>query len=495
MNTTSSQPLVSVIVPVYNMEQYVAETVASILQSTYQNIEIILMDDGSTDQSLSIIQQLATTEPRIAAHTQPNGGVCRARNHAIHLSSGKYILPVDADDKISAVFIEKAVEVLENDDDVKVVNGRSQFFGDKVGDWNLPPYSLKLLTRKNILPSTCLYRREDWLKTEGYCAEIIAREDWELWIALLKDGGKVVKIPEVGIIYRIRNNSKRITDRKLKGHIVATLNRRYPDFFERQLGGPLRIQRTWSRLTNRIYRLFHPRYISINQDFAHLKWHIKAMPRYFAYNCGTVIHNRRNQLRRLTIGGTDVVVKRFARPNIVNSIVYGIFRRSKANRSYKYATEINELGIVSPTPIAYYQERTLLFLRYSYYISAASSCSHTFYDVINNKQLPHRKQYLEEVGRRTAQLHIAGYYPLDYSGGNILLDYVNGDIKYELVDLNRMQRGAIDMDMGCRGFERLNVEPEALDIMASAYATARGFDVEECKKRIRQYRWKKHQGK
>ena len=90
----------------------------------------------------------------------------------------------------------------------------------------------------------------------GYCESIIAREDWEFWISVLKNGGKVVRLPEIGLYYRVRKQSKRVTDRDLKRHVIDTLNRRHPEFFERELGGPLRYHRSWSVWQNRISRLF-----------------------------------------------------------------------------------------------------------------------------------------------------------------------------------------------------------------------------------------------
>lgn len=64
---------------------------------------------------------------------------------------------------------------------------------------------------------TCaVYRKSEWERIGGYCAEIVAREDWEFWISMLKDGGKVVKLPEIGLFYRVREQSKRVTDRLLK---------------------------------------------------------------------------------------------------------------------------------------------------------------------------------------------------------------------------------------------------------------------------------------
>jgi hypothetical protein len=113
--------------------------------------------------------------------------------------------------------------------------------------------------------------------------------------------------------------------------------------------------------------------------------------------------------------------------------------------------------------------------------------------VIDNPSLANRDTYLRCVGRMTAKMHDAGIYPLDYSGGNILLDMVDGEPQFELVDLNRMAFCNVDIHKGCRGFERLNVEPEALAVMAREYARERHFDEQLCVELLQKYRWSKHQ--
>ena len=86
--------LVSVIIPIYNMAKFLCETLDSVLASDYPNFEVILMDDGSTDNSLDIAKEYAEKDSRVCTYTQPNSGPCVARNNAISLSHGEYILPV-----------------------------------------------------------------------------------------------------------------------------------------------------------------------------------------------------------------------------------------------------------------------------------------------------------------------------------------------------------------------------------------------------------------
>lgn len=94
-------PKVSIIVPIYNLADYIENTVASLLAQTYQNIEIIMVDDGSKDASLSIIERLAALDNRIVYTTQSNGGAAKARNTGFSLATGEFITFVDGDDMLS----------------------------------------------------------------------------------------------------------------------------------------------------------------------------------------------------------------------------------------------------------------------------------------------------------------------------------------------------------------------------------------------------------
>ena len=123
-------------------------------------------------------------------------------------------------------------------------------------------------------------RREDFLRVGGfdttmhnYC------EDWALWISILKDGGKVVTLPTVEFFYRVRAGSSRFVGRKYRGELIEVLNRKFPDFFERKLGGRLYSQRSMSKYINPLRNFFFPRRASTSQKFRHLFYFVKAVPR------------------------------------------------------------------------------------------------------------------------------------------------------------------------------------------------------------------------
>ena len=103
---------VSILIPCYNSEKWVGETLDCCLRQTYPNIEVVLVDDGSTDNSLAIAREYEKKDKRIRVFSQPNSGGCRARNLAFEKSTGDYIKYLDADDLISDDMIEKQVELL-----------------------------------------------------------------------------------------------------------------------------------------------------------------------------------------------------------------------------------------------------------------------------------------------------------------------------------------------------------------------------------------------
>jgi glycosyltransferase involved in cell wall biosynthesis len=217
-----NQPLVSIITPCFNSELYIAETLESVISQDYQNWECIVVDDGSTDNSASIVKEIIAKEARIKYIHQQNSGASTARNKGILKSQGKYILPLDSDDLIHSTYLSKAVEIFEASPTTKIVYCDVKLFGDKNKDLIHKDYSFENLIIQNMLIVSSMYRREDYNKTAGYDPKMFSSEDWEFWISLLKDGGEVYKIPEQLLYYRKHGGSK-----SKKNHKKRELLRKY----------------------------------------------------------------------------------------------------------------------------------------------------------------------------------------------------------------------------------------------------------------------------
>ncbi|WP_339758629.1 glycosyltransferase family A protein [Algoriphagus aquimarinus] len=252
-------PTISILIPCYNQANFLTSTVESALNSTYPHLEIIIINDGSTDNSKEIAEELTEKHKNIYLLNQSNSGVAKARNAGIEFSNGKYILPLDGDDLISPEYIEKAIAILEKRQEVKVVYCEAVKF-DENGKrpWNLKPFSLNALARDNMIFVSGIFRKADALAVGGFSDNMkMGREDWEFWIKMLKNGGDVIKLPFVGFYYRIHQGSKRKkTGTSLKKRErIAYLNEHHEEFFKRELNGPLRFQRTWSKPYNTLMKL------------------------------------------------------------------------------------------------------------------------------------------------------------------------------------------------------------------------------------------------
>ncbi len=225
--------------------------------------------------------------------------------------------------------------------------------------------------------------------------------------------------------------------------------------------------------------LLHMRTMVLHPDFEHLSDFMQSLPDRFARNEGTVIHDGRNQLRLINFEGTDYVVKSFHRPHIINQLVYGTLRESKAKRSYDHAQMLMNIGVGSPRPVGYMNIHSGILFDKSFLVTLRSECPYVYTDLFRTN-IPYEEEVLRAIGRQTALMHEHGYMHKDYSRGNILFRKDDSGIHLELIDLNRMRIGKVDIKAGCRNFERLPAKPQMHRWMAEEYAVARGFDVEEC---------------
>ncbi|MGC3945938.1 MAG: glycosyltransferase [Chryseolinea sp.] len=204
----SDKPLVSIIIPSYNKGKYVPETLASVYKQEYPNWECIIVDDGSTDEhTLQVLRNIK--HEKVSVVFSENKGVSAARNQAVALSGGKYILPLDADDLIAPSYLAETVPIIERDPSVKVVNTTVQLFGDKTGTMELPSFNLQTLLARNTMVVTALFRKTDFIASGGYDVKMRKGfEDWDFWLSFLADGGHVHTVPKPLFFYRIIKNSR-----------------------------------------------------------------------------------------------------------------------------------------------------------------------------------------------------------------------------------------------------------------------------------------------
>lgn len=200
---TNKQPRISIVIPCYNAEKYIRETLDCLLMQTIDDWECVIVNDGSTDNSLEILKEYAAKDIRYRYIDKENGGPAIARNTAIAASSGKYILPLDADDLIAPSYANKAIDYLEEHPSCKLVYCKARFFGERNDAVLLPAYNFYELPYENSIFCSCIYRRVDFDKSQGYNPNMVFRnEDWDFLLSLLNEKDEVFCIPETLFFYR-----------------------------------------------------------------------------------------------------------------------------------------------------------------------------------------------------------------------------------------------------------------------------------------------------
>lgn len=188
---------ISVIIPCYNQYEYLLDAVKSVVSSTYKNLEIIVVNDGSTEKTPQEIQSMLMPFDNVILINQENSGVCAARNNGIIKATGEYILPLDADDRIANTYIEKAVSILEQNPDIGIVYCEAEFFGTGQNiKWNLKPATLSnMLIQNRIFPSG-IYRKSKFLEVAAI------KKRWNLVVKIGISGFQLSKLAQKFIKFR-----------------------------------------------------------------------------------------------------------------------------------------------------------------------------------------------------------------------------------------------------------------------------------------------------
>lgn len=200
-------PLVSLVITCYNYGEYVIEAIESVLSQTYSNIELIVIDDGSTDNSVETISKYKDCARIIA---QDNKGVVHTRNEALKVANGEYICFLDADDYLDKDYIQKTVAVARKQK-VDIVYTDYRMFGDRQEISNFPEYDFEVLKNHNYIHISSLVRisaAKNILFDEKLSK--LSHEDWDFFLHLCADGATAQKVNNTFLNYRIhgagRNN-------------------------------------------------------------------------------------------------------------------------------------------------------------------------------------------------------------------------------------------------------------------------------------------------
>jgi glycosyltransferase involved in cell wall biosynthesis len=199
---------VSVIIPCYNLGQYLDEAVASVLAQTLQGFEILIVDDGSTEAATRAVLS-GYSRPKTRVIRTEHAGLAAARNLGISLASGHYLCALDADDRLEPSFLEQMARVLDNDDSVTFSSCWLRTFGDESWEWKPERCDLPTLLWEDTVLTAALVRREAVVAAGGYDTNMPDQgdEDWDLWLTLVERGHRGVIVPEFLFNYRRRAGS------------------------------------------------------------------------------------------------------------------------------------------------------------------------------------------------------------------------------------------------------------------------------------------------
>ena len=220
---TVRPPKVSAIITCYNLGQYLDEAVESILAQTYQDFEILIVDDGSTDRATQAL--LADyRRPKTRVLRVPHGGLAAARNAGIAATTGEYLCAMDADDRFEPTYFARAAPVLDGDSTVTFASCWLRTFGDEEWEWKPERCDLPTLLLEDTVLTASLVRREAVIAAGGYDTGMPAQgdEDWDLWLTLVERGHRGVILPAVLFNYRRRANSMSTVCWEGPGHIPLT---------------------------------------------------------------------------------------------------------------------------------------------------------------------------------------------------------------------------------------------------------------------------------
>ena len=226
---------VSVIIPCFNHGEYLPEAVNSATAIEREDIETIVVDDGSTDERTRKEVDVLPAQG-IKVVRQENKGLAAARNAGIAISRGEYILPLDADDRLRLGWIDRGIRILESNPLIGVIYGDAQCFGTRNDRWTTGPFEPDRLLQWNYIHASALYRRSVWEQNRGYdgAMPVQGYEDWDFWLGALEHGWEFEYLREVFFDYRQAEQSMITRTREFESQIEMFVASKHGLLYKRQ---------------------------------------------------------------------------------------------------------------------------------------------------------------------------------------------------------------------------------------------------------------------
>jgi|TARA_R110000851_G_scaffold141210_2_gene278934 glycosyltransferase involved in cell wall biosynthesis len=195
-----NNPLVSIIIPVYNYGKTLDRALSSVFAQTYKNLEIIIIDDGSTDNFTKLkLNHLDIPNTKIIF--QENGGPSKARNEGVKISTGDYILPLDSDDLIHPTYVEQCIKLITQDKNYSPIYCDTVHQGQMKGIEERPEWSKERLINGPFIVNCSMFSREAFDSIDGYDEDLKGWEDYDMWLRMMQKGYVGKRIPSPLFIY------------------------------------------------------------------------------------------------------------------------------------------------------------------------------------------------------------------------------------------------------------------------------------------------------
>ncbi|HSI21206.1 MAG TPA: glycosyltransferase family A protein [Verrucomicrobiae bacterium] len=234
MSDTNPVGPIAVIIPAYNQGPYLREAVESVMRQTLPASEIIVVDDGSTDDTAEVLNGLRREYPQLAALSQANAGVCEASRNGLAHVSAPYVVRLDADDILPDNYLQSLFSILEKQPkEVAFAYSDAQLFGAKEGWIHARPWSIAALVPENYIHVSSLVRT-DAARQVGYFNPAMrgGYEDWDFYLSLVDAGFRGVYCKETHLLYRQKEEGGRNTmDRERDHALRAQVRANHPALY------------------------------------------------------------------------------------------------------------------------------------------------------------------------------------------------------------------------------------------------------------------------
>lgn len=216
----------------------------------------------------------------------------------------------------------------------------------------------------------------------------------------------------------------------------------------------------------------------IHNKFKDLQERIVFLIDHFLIEGKILVNGQRNIIKLFEFEEITLSIKSFKKPNLINKIVYRYFRKSKARRSFEFASKLMEMQIGTPQPVAFFENYDFIELKDSYYVCEHLENVFEFREIVQNEAFENRDFIIRKFAQFTFEMHEKGIEFLDHSPGNTLIRKNNdGSYSFFLVDLNRMQfHETMNFQTRMKNLSKITHKKDMIVIMSNEYAKLSGDD-------------------